>query len=395
MAESENAMKQQKWSLLLIVLVVSSIGLESCSFTFQTLPTPPPSAATATQGPTVSIPTETALPPTALLAAQTPTLISIRADTVPMLEVVNKFALKDVVNTLAFTRDGTVLAAAGGNDQDFAVSLWDVVNSQSLGELKGHAGIVWGVAFSPDGQMLASVSGDQTAKVWDWRSGTQLTSLDFPGQVVSVGFSPDGQTLAVGGVDELQNQIQNATVWTFSVGSWKPLLKLPEYLNVTALAYAPDGKWVVGGGTSRNVQVWRASDGTSVFTLNHAHQVSKASISPNSSIVATATCQTTVNDVCTEGGVWLWDLLTGKLVQKVGGFPDVVESVAFSADGSALIAASRDGTLRFYNTSGYQSIFEFTSPEGISAMTVSPDGGFLATGSVNGQVQLWKIVYHP
>jgi WD40 repeat protein len=69
--------------------------------------------------------------------------------------------------------------------------------------------------------------------------------------------------------------------------------------------------------------------------------------------------------------------------------------VAFSADGSTLIAASRDGTLRFYETSGYQSIFEFTSPDGISAMTVSPDGGFLATGSVNGQVQLWKIVYHP
>ena len=173
------------------------------------------------------------------------------------------------------------------------------------------------------------------------------------------------------------------------------MLKVPEYLNVTALAYSPDGRWIVGGGTSRNVQVWRASDGTSVFTLNHAHQVSKAAISPDSSTVATATCQTTANDVCTEGGVWLWDLLTGKLAQRLGSFPDIVENVAFSADGSTLIAASRDGKLRFYNTTDYVSQFEFTSPDGISAMTVSPDGGFLATGSVNGHVQLWKIVYHP
>jgi len=350
---------------------------------------------TATQPSNLIIATETATPPSALPASETPTLISIRADTIPMLEVVANFELKDIVRGLAFTRDGTVLAAAGGNDQDFSIQLWGMVNGQSLGELKGHAGIVWDVAFSPDGQLLASVSSDQTTKVWDWRSGTMLTSLNFPGQIVSVSFSPDGQTLAVGGVDEPQNQIQNASVWTFSVGSWKPLLKVPEYLNVTALAYSPDGRWIVGGGTSRNVQVWRASDGTSVFTLNHAHQVSKAAISPDSSTVATATCQTTANDVCTEGGVWLWDLLTGKLAQRLGSFPDIVENVAFSADGSTLIAASRDGKLRFYNTTDYVSQFEFTSPDGISAMTVSPDGGFLATGSVNGHVQLWKIVYHP
>ena len=397
-------MKQHRWFLLVIVLVISSMSLEACSFTFQALPTPlssenfstsPSFIPSATQASILPIAMETSTPPTAFLASETPTLISIRADTIPMLEVVNNFDLKEVVRSLAFTRDGNVLAAAGGNDQDFAIRVWDVVNGQSLAELKGHAGIVWEVAFSPDGQLLASVSSDQSAKVWDWRSRTLLTSLDFPGQVVSVSFSPDGQTLAVGGVDEPQNQIQNASVWTFSVGSWKPLLKVHEYLNVTALAYSPDDRWIVGGGTSRNVQVWRASDGTSVFTLNHAHQVSKAAISPDSSTVATATCQTTVNDVCTEGGVWLWDLLTGKLVQKLGGFPDTVESAAFSADGSTLIAASRDGRLRFYNTSDYPSIFELSVPDGISAMTVSPDGGFLATGSVNGQVQLWKIVYHP
>src|SRR6185503_8231748 len=79
--------------------------------------------------------------------AATPTLISIRADTVPMLEVVNSFSLRDIVHSLAFTRDGSVLAASGGNDQDFSIQLWDVVNGYFLNELDAHTGIVWDLAF--------------------------------------------------------------------------------------------------------------------------------------------------------------------------------------------------------------------------------------------------------
>jgi len=142
--------------------------------------------------------------------------------------------------------------------------------------------------------------------------------------------------------------------------------------------------------------VWHTDNNNAPqFTLNHAHQVSKAAISPDGSTVATGTCATVVNSDCTEGAVWLWDLPTGKLLKKLGGFPNMVESLAFSADGSALIVGSRDGTLRVYATSDYQSVFEVAAPGGIDTLAVSPDGGWLATGGGNGQVNLWKIVYHP
>ncbi len=379
-------MKQRTWLPLIIVFVLSALLLSACSFSVEVLSTPTSSPPTATQ---------TSVSPTLVPLLATPTLISIRADTIYMLEIFESFELGDAVRSLAFTPDGTTLAAAGGNTDDFAIHIWDVASGQSIGTLGGHSGIVWGVAFSPDGKMLASVSSDGTAQVRDWRNGDILKVLNFPAEVVSVSFSPDGQSLAVGGVDEPQNQVQNAAIWTFSVDSWKPLLKFPEYLNITAMAYSPDGKRLVGGGTSRNVQVWRTSDGTPIFTLNHAHQVSKAAISPDGSTVATATCETVVNAECTEGGVWLWDLATGRLIQKLAGFTDIVENVAFSTDGSSLIAASRGGTLRFYGTTNYQTLFEFTSPGGISALALSPDGVLLATGGANGEVHLWKIVYHP
>lgn len=386
-------MRQHQWLQLIIPFVLTTLLLDACTFSVEVLPTAASSPTAFLSGSPTA--TQTPVPATAVLPSETPTLISIRADSIYLLEIFKSFKLEEAVHGLAFTPDGTVLAAAGGDTKDFAIHVWDVRSDQSIGTLGGHSDIVWGVAFSPDGNLLVSVSSDKTAQVRDWRNGDILKVLNFPGEVVSVSFSPDGQSLAVGGVDELQNQIQNAAIWTYSVGSWESLVKFPEYLNIQAMAFSPKGGTLIGGGTSRNVQVWRASDGSSVFTLNHAHQVSKAAISPDGSTVATATCEIVTNAECTEGGVWLWDLPTGKLIGKLAGFPDFVEHVTFSTDGSSLIAASRDGVLRFYETSNYQSLFEFTSPGGISALALSPDGGLLATGNGSGEVFLWKIVYRP
>ena len=390
-------MKQLKWHLPTIVILLM-ILMNACSFSVEVLPTSAEFLSTPTSTPPAAdsiTPTFTPAVPTPVLPALTATLIPIRADTVSMLERFMGVGGGEPVRSLAFTPDGAVLASAGGDSEDFAIHVWEVTSGRAIGTLSGHSNIVWDMAFSPDGQTLVTVSSDRTAKIRDWRNGDILESLDFPGEVVSVRFSPDGQSLAVGGVDQLQNQIQHATIWTFSAGSWEPRLKFPEYLNIAAMAYSPDGRWLVGGGTSRNVQVWRTSDGSQVFTLSHAHQVSKAAISPDSSTVATMTCETVVNEECTRGGVWLWDLPTGRLIRKLGGFEDIVETVTFSPDGSTLLTGSRRGLLRFYNTSDYQTLFEFSSPGGITALTLSPDGGLLAISNINGEVHIWKVVYHP
>lgn len=385
-------MKQRKWLQLFIYIILTTLFLDACTFSVEVLSTPTASLPNPT-----ALPTSTPAPiltPTIPLSI-TPTLISIRAGTTSMLENFNSFEVTDVVRSLAFSPDSTVLAAATGNDEDFSVHLWNAATGEALGTLDGHTGIVWDVAFSPDGKMLASVSNDQTLKIWDWRNKTLLTSLDFPGAVCSVRFSPDGQTLAVGGVDVPEGQIERAAIWTYAVGSWKPLLKFPEYLNIIALAYSPKGGVLIGGGTSRNVQVWNAGNGERLFTLNHAHQVFKAAISPSDSTVATATCENVLYPECAEGSVWLWDLPTGKLLKRLTGFPNFVEQVAFTPDGSVLVAASLDGTLRFYDTSDYKLQFELTAPGGVSALALSPDGGLLATGTNEGKVHLWKNVYHP
>ena len=388
-------MRIYKWFRLIASFVLAAMSLNACIFSVELLSVGTPTSPLPTEPSLSPIATDTPVPITVISPSATPTLISIRDDTLSMLEIFRNVGGGELLHSSAFTPDSAVLAIAGGHAEDFTIRLFDVASGESIGQLDGHTGIIWGVIFSPDGQMLASVSSDKTAKIWDWHNRTLLKSLDLPGEVVSVSFSPDGQVLAVGGVDEPLGDLQNAAIWTYFVDSWNPLLKFPEYWNITALAYSPDGRLLVGGGTSRNVQVWRTSDGTSVFTLSHPHQVLDAAVSPDGSIAVTATCQITLGDECTEGAVWLWNLSNGRLIDRLRHFPNVVESVAFSVDGSALIAASRDGTLRVYATLDYQELFEATPPGGNGMLALSPDGGLLATGAANGAVHLWKVVNRP
>jgi WD40 repeat protein len=85
------------------------------------------------------------------------------------------------------------------------LKLWDVASGQLLRTLSGHSSAVTSVAFSPDGQTLASGSWDHSIKLWDVASGHMIrTQKGDNFEVASVAFSPDGRTLASGGTDNIK-----------------------------------------------------------------------------------------------------------------------------------------------------------------------------------------------
>ncbi len=143
---------------------------------------------------------------------------------------------------VAFSPDGQRLASAGGEPgKPGEIKILDSATGKELLAIKGHASPVSSVAFSPDGQRLASGSQDKTVKIWDSVTGKELLSLKgHADHVLSVAFSPDGQRLASGSYDN--------TVKIWDSVSGKELFSLKGHARwVGHVAFSPDGQRLATG----------------------------------------------------------------------------------------------------------------------------------------------------
>lgn len=98
-------------------------------------------------------------------------------------------------NGLVFSRDGTLLASTGYDDEGI-VHLWDVDTGQTVQTLAGPSDYVTDVAFSPDSRLLVASSRDGTLRAWDVGHGTQIGKSQASGEAHQVAFAPDGTKIA-------------------------------------------------------------------------------------------------------------------------------------------------------------------------------------------------------
>jgi WD40 repeat protein len=102
---------------------------------------------------------------------------------------------------LAFTPDGETLASGGW---DGTLKLWDVATGRERRALKGHTNFISSLAFTPDGETLASGGWDGTLKLWDVATGRERRTLPGLTGSVPVAISPDGKILAAGSANEVK-----------------------------------------------------------------------------------------------------------------------------------------------------------------------------------------------
>jgi WD40 repeat protein len=108
---------------------------------------------------------------------------------------------EDGVRDVAYSPDGALIATGSG---DGTAILWDAANGAKMMTLSGHTSGIFSVAFTPDGKLLATGSGDATVKIWDIATGQEILTLPGgEGGVLGVAFSPsdNGAHLVVSNAD--------------------------------------------------------------------------------------------------------------------------------------------------------------------------------------------------
>ncbi len=275
---------------------------------------------------------------------------------------------------VAFSPDGQRLASGSG---DKTVKIWDSATGKELFALKGHAGLVYGVAFSPDGQRLASASNDQTVRIWDSATGKELLAhKGHAGLVYGVAFSPDGQRLATGSDD------QTVKIWDSATG--KELFSFKGHAGtVWSVAFSPDGQRLASGSDDQTVKIWDSATGKELFALKgHAGLVGSVVFSPDGQRLASASNDQTVK---------IWDSATGTEQFTLKGHTNAVRNVAFSPDGQRLASASHDKTVRIWDTATGRHLFALKGhTDYILSVAFSPDGQRLASASFDKTVKIWE-----
>jgi hypothetical protein len=162
---------------------------------------------------------------------------------------------KDALLCARLSPDGELLAT-GSYDQ--TIILWNVASGKQVATLEGHNGAVFDLAFHPRSHMLASASGDRTVKLWRVPDGARLDTLkESTKELYALAFHPSGEQLAAGGVD---NRIRLWRIDPQGKENGSPLLesKFAHEQAILRLAYSADGQTLVSSGEDSLVKVWNA-----------------------------------------------------------------------------------------------------------------------------------------
>jgi WD40 repeat protein len=280
------------------------------------------------------------------------------------------------VRSVAYSPDGQTLAS--GSD-DNSIKLWDVKTGNLLQTLFGHFDWVLSVAYSPDSQTLASGSRDNTIKLWDVKTGNLLQTLSGHSYwVSSVAYSPDGQTLASGSDDK------TIKIWDVKTGNL--LQTLSGYSDsVYSVAYSPDGQTLASGSDDKTIKIWDVKTGNLLQTLSgYSNSVLSVAYSPDGQALASGSYDNTIK---------LWNVKTGKLRQTLTGHSSLVYSVAYSPDGQTLASGSDDTTIKLWDVKTGNLLQTLPGhSSSVSSVAYSPDGQTLASGSGDKTIKIWQLV---
>jgi WD40 repeat protein len=252
-----------------------------------------------------------------------------------------------IVGRVDISPDGRYVLS-GGFD---SFILWDILQGkkiQTFAHPRAFMADTIAVAFSPDGKHFAS--GGKGTKLWDLTTRQPILTFG-DNRAVSIAFSPDGKYLLCGGPPSdlaLFSKKKPPTMKIFNVATGREIRNFKIKHNIWSVAYSPDGKYVLAGGTDKMV---------------------------------------------------LWDTALENPVRTVAGSdrvfaPPRVGAVAFSSDGEYALSGGSDDSVRLWNAKNLTQIKSFVGHSnlgGIHSVAFSPDGKYALSADYDSKIKIWDI----
>jgi WD40 repeat protein len=299
------------------------------------------------------------------------------------------------VSCLAFSPDGNLLASGEYDDapdrdlpdnKPHTAYLWDVRTGKLLHKLPGHENNILSVTFSPDSKTLAVTGSFYQVRLWDTATGKALSRMgDSRTAYREVAFSPDRKTLAM-------SFLRTVVLWDMATS--RQLRVVGEanlFTHFSPLAFSADGKVLAGvAEDASSLVLFDVATGKELpVHPGHRKAVVRAIASPDGKVVATASL---------DGTIRLWDITSGKELRRFGDGKNQLFELLFTPDGKTLISGGEGGdlddrcyTIRLWDVAtGKERGVLTTLRTGRRTIAGSEDGKTLAVGNHQG-VRLWDL----
>jgi WD40 repeat protein len=274
---------------------------------------------------------------------------------------------------LAFSPNGEILASSDAKGE---INLWRVADGQCLLTMHGHTNWVRRIAFSPDGYSIASTSTDGTIRIWDVQDGRCLQIIrEYSCISYSVCFSPDGKLLASSGED------CKVRIWDVQNRNCLQVMEGHTHWALSA-SFSPDGKLLASGSCDKTIRIWDVHSGKCVRAIaGHEGWVVPVTFSPDGQQIASGSFDSSVR---------IWNVEDGECLHTLQGHTKWVWSVAWSPDGQQVASAGIDQTIRIWSPKSGKCLHVIAGhTHQIWSVAFHPDGTKLASGGDDQTIRFW------
>ncbi len=327
--------------------------------------------------------------------------IGAAAAPLPVIDAGNAAQLRELmvlsghggnVSGVAFSPQGGQLASVSW---DGTIRLWDLASGQQVNTLPGHADRITSLVYSPDGARLASGSWDGTIRLWDLASGQQIGMYEHGAEINTIAISYDGSRIAAGGLNPEGGGL-DGRVRVWDVASGTLLREITTYgvvsgidlIGTNLVAIGSTGKSCSQGGDG--VELINIDTGEPAAAIEgESGWINGVAVSADGAWIA----GTGQMELCAgNGAVWVWNSGSGQLqITLDTGQSSAATAVAFGAGNQVVAAGGEDGAVRVWSINNPSPLVVLPGHNGVSSLAFSPDGTMLASGGGDTLIRIWGV----